>query len=97
MRTFPLWITELEDDELMFIKRFVTASGSLKEIADVYGVSYPTVRTRLNHIIEKIRLSEETQEDRFESLIKKLAIDGKLDFEAGAILLREYRAKKEER
>ncbi len=96
MKALPLWITELEDDELMFVKRFVVASGSLKEIADVYGVSYPTVRTRLNRVIEKIKLSEEAQEDRFESLIKRLAIDGKLDFEAAATLLREYREQKEE-
>ena len=96
MKEVPLWIAELEEDELKFIKRFVLASGSLKEMAEVYQVTYPTVRTRLNHIIEKIKMCEEQREDPYEKLIKKLAIEGKLDFEAAALLIREYRSKKED-
>lgn len=95
MKEVPLWIAELEADEQKFIKRFVLASGSLKEMADIYGVTYPTVRNRLNAIIQKVKMSEENREDPYEKLIKKLAIDGKLDFEAATILIREYRGKKE--
>lgn len=95
MKEVPLWITELEEDELKFIKNFVLASGSLKEMADVYGVTYPTVRARLNHVIEKVKMSEEKRTDEYEKLIKRLAIEGKIDFEAAAVLIREYRAKKE--
>lgn len=96
MKEVPLWITELEEDELKFIKNFVLVSGSLKDMADIYGVTYPTVRSRLNHVIEKVKMSEENRADPYEKLIKKLAMDGKLDFEAATILIREYRAKKEE-
>lgn len=96
MKEVPLWIAELEPDEVRFIKRFVLASGSLKEMADIYGVTYPTVRNRLNHIIQKVKLSEERQGDPYEKLIKRLAVEGKLDFEAAALLIREYRQKKEE-
>lgn len=38
-----------------FIEMFVLASGSLKEIARQTGVSYPTVRSRLDRIIEVLR------------------------------------------
>ncbi len=38
-----------------FIEIFVLASGSLKEIAAQTGVSYPTVRTRLDRIIADLR------------------------------------------
>lgn len=96
MKEVPLWITELEEDELKFIRNFILSSGSLKEMADIYGVTYPTVRARLNHIIEKVKASEENQGDGYEKLIKKLAIEGKVDFEAAAVLLREYRMKKGE-
>lgn len=96
MKEVPLWITELEEDELKFIRNFVLSSGSLKEMADIYGVTYPTVRARLNHVIEKVKLSEANREDPYEKLIKKLAIEGKIDFEAATVLIREYRAKKEE-
>lgn len=96
MKEVPLWIAELEEDELKFIKRFVLASGSLKEMAQLYDVTYPTVRARLNHIIEKVKMSEEKREEPCERLIKKLAIEGKIDFEAATILIQEYRAKKED-
>ena len=38
-----------------FIEMFVLAGGSLKEIADQTGVSYPTVRSRLDKVIEALR------------------------------------------
>lgn len=34
---------------------FVLASGSLKQIAEQTGVSYPTVRSRLDKVIEVLR------------------------------------------
>lgn len=96
MKEVPLWITDLEEDELKFVKNFVLASGSLKEMADIYKVTYPTVRARLNHVIDKVKMSEENNADTYEKLIKKLAIEGKIDFEAATVLIREYRAKKED-
>ena len=87
MKEIPLWITQLEADEVQFVKRFLLASGSLKEMADIYGVTYPTVRNRLDHIIRKVKLSEEGMEDPYVSLIKKMAMEGKMDFEAAAIAL----------
>ena len=33
---------------------FVKASGSLKEMASILNVSYPTVRNRLDEIIDKL-------------------------------------------
>ncbi len=38
-----------------FVEMFVLASGNLKEIAEQVGVSYPTVRSRLDKVIEAIR------------------------------------------
>ena len=96
MKEIPVWIAELEDDELQFIKRFVLASGSLKEIADIYGVTYPTVRSRLNGIISKIRENGEKREDSYITLIKRMAMEGKLDFEAETVLIHEYRERKED-
>lgn len=91
MKQMPVWITTLEEDELQFVKRFVLASGSLKEMAAQYGVTYPTVRSRLNQVIGKVKLSEENREDSYVSLIKRMVMEGKVDFEAAAVLIREYR------
>lgn len=38
-----------------FIEMFVLASGSLKELARHTGVSYPTLRSRLDRVIEALR------------------------------------------
>ena len=56
MSSLPAWLEHLEDEDYQFIKRFVLASGVLlKELADRYGVSYPTIRLRLDKVIERIR------------------------------------------
>ncbi|MBX7255666.1 MAG: DUF2089 domain-containing protein [Candidatus Hydrogenedentes bacterium] len=56
--TIPRWLADLSEDELLFVKRFLLASGSLKQLASEYGVSYPTLRARLDRLIEKVRVRE---------------------------------------
>ena len=50
------WIELLSDEDLTFVKRFILTSGSLKELATAYGITYPTVRLRLDRLIEKIKV-----------------------------------------
>ena len=92
----PVWMAELEDEDLTFIKKFILASGSLKEVAALYGVSYPTVRLRLDRLIQKIQLTENAEADPYISLVKRLAVDDKLDFDTAKILITAYRKTKEE-
>ena len=96
MTNIPPWAAELEDEDLAFVKKFILASGSLKEVASVYGVSYPTVRLRLDRLIQKIHLSETTEADPYVSLVKRLAVDDKLDFDTAKVLITEYRKTREE-
>ncbi len=91
METVPVWMSGLEEQDLTFIKKFLLASGSLKEVAAQYGVSYPTVRLRLDRLIQKIRLSDHAEADPFVSLVKRLAVDDKLDFDTAKILIAAYR------
>lgn len=49
------WINQLEEEDLTFIRNFVLYSGSLKKMAQEYGVTYPTVRLRLDRLINKIK------------------------------------------
>ena len=95
MTTIPAWVAELEDEDLVFVKKFLLASGSLKEVASLYGVSYPTVRLRLDRLIQKIQLAETAEADPYVSLVKHLAIDDKLDLDTAKLLLAEYRKTKE--
>ena len=95
MTAVPVWMAELEDEDLAFIKKFILASGSLKEVASLYGVSYPTVRLRLDRLIQKIQLTETAEADPYVSLVKRLAVDDKLDFDTAKILITAYRKTKE--
>ena len=47
-------LAQLPEEDQEFIVRLIEASGSLKEMARVYGISYPTVRNRLDSLIDKI-------------------------------------------
>lgn len=92
----PEWMTNLEDEDVVFIKRFLLASGSLKEIARQYDVTYPTVRLRLDRLIQKIQLSENAESDPYIALIKRLAVNEKLDFDTAKILISEYKKLRKE-
>jgi hypothetical protein len=45
----------LDEADLEFVLRLVLASGSLKELAQSYGVSYPTIRAKLDRLIARLR------------------------------------------
>lgn len=67
----PLWFSKLENEDVEFIKKFILASGSLKEMARQYGVTYPTVRLRLDKLIQKIKVNEDLENEPYVSLIKE--------------------------
>lgn len=96
MTTLPPWMADLDEQDMTFVKRFLLASGSLKEVASQYGVSYPTVRLRLDRLIQKIRLSDTAEADPYVSLVKRLAVDDKLDFDTAKILIAAYRETRKE-
>ena len=88
MRT---WLEQLDDDDLGFIKRFVVSSGSLKAIAKIYGISYPTVRLRLDRLIEKIRIADDQEiTSGFERLARMRYAEGRIDNETFAELLEAH-------
>ena len=94
MDIMPEWMADLDEEDAAFIKRFLLASGSLKEVAGQYGGTYPTVRLRLDKLIQKIRVYDTVQQDPYIALVKRLAIDEKIEFEAAKLLIQEYRKAK---
>lgn len=67
----------ISTDEQQFIELFVLASGSLKQMAQILGVSYPTVRNRLDKLI-KVLKEEKLKDDKRKQKILE-------DIEAGRI------------
>lgn len=89
--SWPPWLASLSEEDFAFLKRFLLASGSLKEMARVYGVSYPTVRLRLDRLIQKVHVSEELAPfSPFERRLRVLLADGVIDTPAFKALLEAH-------
>jgi hypothetical protein len=90
------WIDYLSEEDLVFVKRLVLASGSLKELAAGYGISYPTVRLRLDRLIAKIAITESTEiQSEFERVLRSQHAEGRIDAETLKTLLTAYRREAE--
>lgn len=50
-------LANLPVEDLDLIVELVRRSGSLKDLAGAYGVSYPTIRARLDRVIERLELA----------------------------------------
>ncbi|QDU33328.1 hypothetical protein KS4_13740 [Poriferisphaera corsica] len=88
----PAWVRGLGDEDLQFVKKLVLASGSLKEMAKAYGVTYPTLRIRLNRLIEKVRVLDDPKpRDAFHEKLQGYVSEGKLDLKMAKLLLKDHK------
>jgi hypothetical protein len=71
-------LARLTPEEQHFVELFVLASGSLKQMAELLGISYPTVRNRLDRLIETLRHEQQRDERRKQQILD--------DIEEGRIL-----------
>jgi hypothetical protein len=88
----PTWCEVLDDEDYQFLRRFLLASGSLKALASEYGVSYPTVRARLDRLIAKVRVADDALvSDPFERKLRAMVADGRLSASMARELLDAHR------
>lgn len=80
-------LANLPTEHQRFIEIFVLASGSLKEIAEQTGVSYPTVRSRLDKVIAALR-EEIGRTQKTKGTILDAVNEGKLSAESAAKLIK---------
>ena len=59
-------LARLCPDDQTFVLEFMKVSGSLKEMARLLRLSYPTVRNRLDEVIERIKVAEKPEENNRE-------------------------------
>ena len=66
-------------------------------MAQQYGVTYPTVRLRLDKLIKKIEAADSIMmNDPFVTYIKQLALNEKIDLETAKSLINEYNKTRKE-
>ncbi len=58
----PGQLAALSEDELTFIQVFLSARGNLSEVERILGISYPTIRNKLDEINEILNLGNAGQE-----------------------------------
>ena len=60
-------LARLNSDDQVFVTAFIRCHGSIKEVERIFGVSYPTIKSRLNRISQSLEFVETdvapTQED----------------------------------
>jgi hypothetical protein len=54
----PPQLAQLSIDDQVFVAAFVRSHGSIKEMERIFGVSYPTIKSRLNRIGEHLDFVE---------------------------------------
>lgn len=64
----------LSDEELYFTETFIRCRGNIKEVEKELGISYPTVRSKLDAVIKKLGYETITDEhsSRKEEILKAL-------------------------
>jgi len=51
-------LARLRYEDQVFVSEFVRSHGSIKDMEKAFGISYPTVKNRLNRIITQLQLVE---------------------------------------
>jgi hypothetical protein len=54
----PPQLARLSGEDQVFVAAFVRSHGSIKEMERIFGVSYPTVKARLNRIAKSLDFVE---------------------------------------
>ena len=84
----PGLFSTLSDDQLTFVRAFLRVRGNLSEMEKVLGVSYPTIRNKLEEINQALERAEQTPDhlspapivpnDARSAILQKVAL-GELD------------------
>jgi len=66
-------LAQLSAEDQVFVAAFVRSHGSIKEMEQVFGVSYPTVKARLNRIADALQFVEIDPAPSRSELLDRLA------------------------
>ena len=84
----------LTDDQQTFLRIFVRSRGNLSEVERSLGVSYPTVRAKLEEIIELMQEEQVVETPRAETrddILRQIA-EGTLSVDEGMARIRDLKS-----
>ncbi len=84
----PPQLATLSAEDQVFVAAFVRSHGSIKEMEQMFGVSYPTVKARLNRIAASLEFIDESPAPARTEVLDRLA-SGEITAEEAIAALRE--------
>jgi len=69
----PPQLAQLPFEDQVFVAAFMRAHGSIKEMEQVFGVSYPTIKARLNRISERLEFVDTNPAPARSDVLERLA------------------------
>lgn len=78
----------LDQEQRQFIEVFLTSRGNIKEVERLLGISYPTVRSRLDAVLESLGYRVEREQDLKRKEILEALDKGEITSEEAIKLLR---------
>ena len=84
----PPRLAQLSAEDQVFVAAFVRSHGSIKEMEQVFGVSYPTVKARLNRIADALQFVEIAPAPSRSELLERLSRGEITAAEAAELLAR---------
>jgi hypothetical protein len=82
----PPQLMQLSAEDQVFVAAFLKSHGSIKEMEQVFGVSYPTVKARLNRIASRLDFVETSPPPPRSEVLERLA-SGEITAEAAIAAL----------
>jgi hypothetical protein len=85
----PCEFCQLADDDYEFLKIFLRAQGRITDIEKVLGLSYPTIKARIESLLKNLKLSPiNAHDDPIEALTQ-----GRLTVDEAVAILKQRRNK----
>ncbi len=81
-------LSRLTEEDQFFVAAFVKSHGSIKDMESYFGVSYPTIKNRLNRIGEKLDFVEIVLPNDREEILTRLE-RGEITVDEAEKLLKE--------
>ena len=73
-------LARLTQEDQIFVVAFLRCHGSIKEMEELFGISYPTVKNRLNRIAAQLEFVEVNPPPSALDILKRLE-KGEIDIE----------------
>lgn len=81
----PCEFCQLSEDDHEFLKIFLRTQGRITDMEKILNISYPTIKTKIEHLLQNLKLSPIGEE---QNPIEALA-QGKLSVDEAIIILKQ--------